>query len=397
VITLTHKRLIDLDVKKKKVIVRVDFNVPLQEGRVRDDTRIRAALPTLEYLLREQGSLIVLSHLGRPKGKINDDLRLDPVAQRLSDLLGVEVLKSDQVWGPEVKKMVENLKPGQVCMPENTRFDPGEEENSPELAREWASLADVFVSDAFGTLHRAHASNAGLARYLPSAAGLLVEKELEALGSLRAENVDRPFAAILGGAKVSDKLGVIEALLPRVDLMVLGGGMANTFLAAEGRDMGDSLVEESQIDKARELLKKARESKTEIILPTDLVISPKIDASDEKSISEDAITPGWKAVDIGQKSIDAFREKLQAAGTIFWNGPLGVFEVDDFARGTIEIARALSEFSAWTVIGGGDSVAAVEAAGVADKMGHICTGGGAALKYLEGKELPGLKALEVEE
>ncbi len=393
---MTHKRLMDLDVKKKKVIVRVDFNVPLEKGRVRDDTRIRAALPTLEYLLQEEAALIILSHLGRPKGEVKTEMRLDPVAQRLSDLLQVEVLKSDQVRGPEVKEMVEKLKPGQVCMLENTRFDPGEEENSQELAEEWASLADVFVSDAFGTLHRAHASNAGLARFLPSGAGLLVEKELEALGSLRGANVERPFAAILGGAKVSDKLGVIEALLTRVDFMVLGGGMANTFLAAQGMEMGDSLVEEEQVGTAKQLMEKAKEAGKEIILPIDLVISPQTDKSDEKTVTDENVTPGWKAVDVGPRSIELFREKLQKAGTIFWNGPLGVFEVEEFARGTIEIARALSQSQAWTVIGGGDSVAAVEAAGVADKMGHICTGGGAALKYLEGKELPGLKALEVE-
>jgi len=267
---VAHKRLMDLQVKGKKVIVRVDFNVPLEEGEVRDDTRIRAALPTLEYLLQEEAAVIILSHLGRPGGQVVDELRLDPVAQVLSNLLQTEVFKSDQVRGPEVREMVGELQPGQVCLLENTRFDPGEEENSPELAGEWAGLADIFISDAFGTLHRAHASNAGLASYLPAAAGLLVEKELEALGALVEDEVARPFAAVLGGAKVSDKLGVISSLLERVDFMVLGGGMANTFLAAEGWDMGGSLVEEDQVETARDLMGKARSAGREIILPRDL-------------------------------------------------------------------------------------------------------------------------------
>lgn len=393
---VAHKRLMDLQVKGKKVIVRVDFNVPLEEGEVRDDTRIRAALPTLEYLLQEGAAVIILSHLGRPGGQVVEELRLDPVAQALSNLLQTEVFKSDQVRGPEVREMVEELQPGQVCLLENTRFDPGEEENSPELAGEWAGLADIFISDAFGTLHRAHASNAGLASYLPAAAGLLVEKELEALGALVEDEVARPFAAVLGGAKVSDKLGVISTLLDRVDFMVLGGGMANTFLAAEGWDMGGSLVEEDQVENARDLMEKARSAGREIILPRDLIIATATDGSGSSRVTEGAIPADWKAVDIGPQSLKRFREELEKAGTIFWNGPLGVFETEEFAQATVELARALSECGAWTVIGGGDSVAAVEYAGVAEKMGHISTGGGAALKFLEGKEMPGLRALEEE-
>ncbi len=393
---VAHKRLMDLQVKGKKVIVRVDFNVPLQEGEVRDDTRIRAALPTLEFLLQEEAEVIILSHLGRPGGQVVEELRLDPVAQVLSNLLQTEVLKSDQVRGPEVREMAQELQPGQICLLENTRFDPGEEENSPELAGEWAGLADIFVSDAFGTLHRAHASNAGLASYLPAAAGLLVEKELEALGALLEEDVARPLAAVLGGAKVSDKLGVIAALLERVDYMVLGGGMANTFLAAQGWDMGGSLVEEEQVETARGLMEKARSAGREIILPRDLIIATATDGSGSSRVTEGAVPADWKAVDIGPQSLTRFRAELEKAGTVFWNGPLGVFETEEFARGTVELARALSDCGAWTVIGGGDSVAAVEYAGVAEKMGHISTGGGAALKFLEGQELPGLRALEEE-
>ncbi len=394
---MKHRRLMDIDVKEKKVLVRVDFNVPMDGGTVTDDTRIRVALPTIEYLLKEGAAVILLSHLGRPRGQVVEELRLDPVAQRLSDLLEMEIKKTDSVRGPEVQEAVDELVYGEVLLLENTRFEKGETENDSELAREWASLGDVFVNDAFGSAHRAHCSNVGLGEKLPAVAGFLLEEELSALGSLARGEVEHPYMAIMGGAKVSDKIGVIEALLEKVDTLLLAGGMANTFLKAKGWEMGDSLLEKDHVSSAQEIMKRAEEMGKEIILPSDLLIAREISEESEKEVIADELIPaGWRGVDIGPATIARFKEELDKAKTVFWNGPLGVFEVDAFARGTMEVAQHMAEIQAWTVIGGGDSVAAVEKAGVAAKIRHISTGGGAALEFLEKGTLPGLEILREE-
>lgn len=391
---MKHRRLMDVDVQGKKVLVRVDFNVPLKDGKIRDDTRIRAALPTLEYLLKEGAMPIVLSHLGRPKGKVVDELRLDPVAQRLSDLLEQEVLKVDEVRGPEVIESVESMEQGQIMLLENTRFDPGETKNDDELAAFWASLGELFVNDAFGAAHRAHSSNVGLGSRLPAVAGFLMDNELNALGRLLEEDVQRPYIAILGGAKISDKIGVIQALLSRVDALLLGGGMANTFLAAQGWSMGDSLLEKEEMQRAGDIMTQAREQGKELILPRDLMISQDLEGKGSlERVSASPIPPGWKAIDLGPQTLEEFKDILKDAATVFWNGPLGMFEVEAFARGTNELAHFLTDIKAWTVIGGGDSAAAVEACGLAGKMGHISTGGGASLEYLEKGDLPGIAIL----
>jgi phosphoglycerate kinase len=384
------KTIRDIEVEGKRALVRVDFNVPLAEGSVADDTRIRAALPTVNYLLEHGAKVILMSHLGRPKGKAVEGLRLNPVAERLSELLGRPVRKLDDCVGPEVEAAVGEMSPGDVILLENVRFHSGDESNDPAFGKELASLGDIFVNDAFGAAHRAHASTVGVAEYLPSVAGFLMEKELTFLGQALAAP-EHPFVAILGGAKVSDKIGVIDNLLTRVDGLLIGGGMANTFLKAQGYEIGQSLVEDESLDVAREALSRAGES---LALPVDVVVADRFDAeARSKVVAVDQVPEDWAILDIGPETVELFQRKLTGAKTVVWNGPMGVFEFPRFAAGTEAIARILAESGATTIIGGGDSAAAVEQAGLADKMTHISTGGGASLEFLEGKELPGVAAL----
>ena len=394
---MEKKTVRDMDVKGKRILARVDFNVPLTTDptsgaiEVTDDTRIRAALPTIQYLLDQGAKVILMSHLGRPKGKVVEGLRMGPVARRLSRLLGRPVRTLDDCVGPEVRAAVEGMAPGEVILLENTRFHPEERKNDPAFAQALASLGEVYVNDAFGTAHRAHASTEGVAHYLPSAAGFLMEKELTFLGrALTAP--EHPFITILGGAKVSDKIGVIENLLPQVEGLLIGGGMANTFLKAQGHEVGESLVEDDKLEVARELL---AEGGARLVLPVDVVIADAFSAdAQRRTVGVDEVPPEWRILDIGAETVELFKEKLAGARTVVWNGPMGVFEFPPFAEGTRSIASALADLEATTIIGGGDSVAAVEQGGVADKMTHISTGGGAALEFLEGKELPGVAALQ---
>jgi len=387
---MNKKTVKDINVTGKRVLVRVDFNVPLAEGKVADDTRLRAALPTIQYLLDQGAKVILMSHLGRPKGKVVEELRMDPVAERLSELLGRPVRKLDDCVGDEVKAAVAEMRPGDVILLENTRFHPEERKNDPDFAKKLAELADVFVNDAFGTAHRAHASTVGVAQYLPAVAGLLMEKELNFLGKA-LESPERPFVALLGGAKISDKIGVIENLLTRVDALLIGGGMANTFLKAQGYEVGQSLVEDESLGVAKELLERAGEK---LALPVDAVVADRFAAdAASKAVPVDEVPPDWRILDIGPRTVELFKEKLAEARTVVWNGPLGVFEFPKFAAGTEAIARFLADLEATTIIGGGDVVAAVRRAGVADRITHVSTGGGAALEFLEGKELPGVAAL----
>ena len=388
---MERKTIRDISVAGKKVLVRVDFNVPLEAGRVADDTRIRAALPTIEYLLDRGAAAILMSHLGRPKGKVVKELRLDPVAARLSELLGKKVRKLDDCVGPEVKAAAKALQPGEVLLLENLRFHPGERANDPAFAKELAKLGHIYVNDAFGAAHRAHASTSGIADHLPAVAGLLMEKEITFL-SRALESPEHPFVAILGGAKISDKIGVIANLLGKVEALLIGGGMANTFLLAQGCEVGDSLVEEGSVATAERLLK---EGGDRLVLPTDVVIADAFSDEANSSVVEASRVPtGWRILDIGPRTVQLFRAKLAGARTVVWNGPMGVFEFEPFAAGTRAIAQVLADIEATTIIGGGDSVAAIEQAGLADKMTHISTGGGASLEFLEGKELPGIAALD---
>jgi phosphoglycerate kinase len=380
----------DIDVHGKRVLVRVDFNVPLKEGTVADDVRIRAALPTLNYLLDQGAALILCSHLGRPKGKVAPELKMDPVAARLSELLGRPVKKLDDCVGPEVEAAAKAMRPGDVILLENTRFHPEETANDPEFARQMASLAEMYVNDAFGTAHRAHASTVGVAQYLPAVAGFLMEKELAFL-SQATENPVHPYIAILGGAKISDKIGVIESLLRQCDRLLIGGGMANTFFKALGFEVGDSLVEEDAVSTAQSLLEDAG---GQLVLPVDVVIADAFDNdANSQVVAPNEVSAGWRILDIGPKTISTFESALGGAKTVVWNGPLGVFEMPNFARGTFAVAELLARVDATTIIGGGDSAAAVKQAGLADKMAHVSTGGGASLEFLEGKVLPGVAAL----
>lgn len=384
----------DIDVKNKKVLVRVDFNVPLDEGRrITDDTRIKAALPTIGYL-RDQGAKVILtSHLGRPKGKVKEELRLDPVAQRLADLLNSEVDKVDTCLGDEVEEAIAQMAPGDVLLLENIRFYPEEEANDREFAKQLASLVDIYVNDAFGTAHRAHASTAGVAEFIPSVCGLLMEKEVNIMGNALSKP-ERPFVAIIGGAKVSDKIGVIENLLEKVDSLIIGGGMANTFLKAKGYQLGKSLVEDDKLDLAKSLIEKAEDKGVKLILPEDLVAAAAFKENAEfKTVPVTAVPAEWMALDIGSESAEKFAGLVAEAKTVIWNGPMGVFEMEPFSHGTNRVAQALAGSGSISIVGGGDSVAAVEKMGVADKITHISTGGGASLEFLEGKVLPGIDVL----
>lgn len=395
---MDKKTVRDIDVAGKRVLERVDFNVPLDaERHVTDDTRIRASLPTIHYLLDHGAAVILMSHLGRPDGKIVEKLSLMPVAQRLSDLLGRPVEMAADSIGPEVEAQVRALQPGQVMLLENLRFYKEEEKNDPEFARQLASLGEVYVNDAFGTAHRAHASTEGVTHFLPGVAGFLMEKELNFLGSA-LEHPQRPFAAIVGGAKVSDKIAVLERLINMVDILLIGGGMANTFLKAEGYEIGDSLFEEGKVDLARNLTGIARQRGITFLLPIDVVVADRIAAdADHKVVSSQNVQAGWRILDIGPRTIEAFRAALTNARTIVWNGTLGVAEMPAFARGTnalVEILAQRTQAGALTIIGGGDSAAAVDAAGAAEQMTHVSTGGGASLEFLEGRVLPGVAALQ---
>ncbi|MEJ5252049.1 MAG: phosphoglycerate kinase [Chthonomonadetes bacterium] len=396
---MNKKTIEDIEVKGKRVLVRVDFNVPQDEtGRITDDRRIRAALPTIQYLIEHGAKTILVSHLGRPKGKPEDreKFTLKPVAERLSELLGKPVPLAPDCVGPEVEKMVQAMGEGDVLLLENVRFHPEEEKNDPEFARQLASLAEVYVNDAFGTAHRAHASTEGVTKYLPGVAGYLMQKEIEYLGGALA-NPKRPFIAVLGGAKVKDKIPVIENLVSKVDRLIIGGGMAYTFLKAQGKEIGQSLLDAESIDFCRDMLAKAGDK---ILLPVDVVVADGnpfekgADAVQTQVVSVDAIPADWQGVDIGPETQKRFAEAVKGAGTVVWNGPMGIFEFERFAVGTRAMAQALAESGAVTIVGGGDSAAAVEQLGFAEKMTHISTGGGASLEFLEGRVLPGVAALQ---
>ena len=397
---MAKKTLKDLDVKGKKVLVRVDFNVPIKDGVITNDNRITAALPTLKYILENGGKVIAFSHLGKVKEEADKASKtLAPVAKRLEELLGKPVKFVPETRGPELEKAVSELKDGEILMFENTRFEDldgkKESKNDPELGKYWASLGDVFVNDAFGTAHRAHASNVGIASNIKdSAVGFLVEKEIKFIGGA-VDNPERPLVAILGGAKVSDKIGVIDNLLEKADKVIIGGGMMFTFLKAEGKNTGSSLLEADKVELAASLIKKAKEKNVELLLPIDTVVAKEFKNDTEfKTVSVDAIEDGWMGLDIGEASVKLFADALVGAKTVVWNGPMGVFEMENFAKGTIGVCKAIAELpNAKTIIGGGDSAAAAIQLGFADKFSHISTGGGASLEYLEGKVLPGVAAI----
>ncbi len=388
---MDKKTVRDIEVQGKCVLMRGDFNVPLKDGVMTDDRRIVAALPTIQYLLDHGAAVVLMSHLGRPKGEPSPEFSLRPVSKRLSELLGRPVTQLGDSVGDEVETAVASMKPGDVVMLENTRFTAGERKNDPDLAASLARLGDIYVNDAFGSAHRAHASTEGVAHLLPAVAGLLMEKELVYLGEALA-SPERPFMAILGGAKISDKIGVIENLLSQVDSLLIGGGMANTFFKAQGLNVGDSLVEDDALDTARELLQSAGDK---LMLPVDCVVADRFDADAEsRDVPVNEVPDGWRILDVGPATVTRFSDRLMVAKTVVWNGPMGVFEFPRFAGGTFAIARVLAVLSgATTIVGGGDSAAAVERSGLADKMSHISTGGGASLEFLEGKELPGVAAL----
>lgn len=391
---MAKKTIRDVDVQGKRVLMRVDFNVPMQDGTITDDRRIRAALPTIKHAIEAGGKVILMSHLGRPKGKPDDAFRLDPVAKRLSELLGQPVQKVDDCIGADVEQAVAKLEPGDVLLLENVRFYAQETDNDPEFAKALAALGDIFVNDAFGTAHRAHASTTGVADYLPAVSGFLMEKELEFLGGA-VEEPKRPFVAILGGAKVKDKIAVIESLLNKVDTLIIGGGMAYTFLKAQGYEVGNSLLDEERLEFCRSIMAKAEEKGVELLLPVDVVVAKEYGPDAEhKVVSSREMPADWEGLDIGPETAKRFSAAVKDAGTVVWNGPMGVFEFEAFAKGTLSVAQALADSSAVTIIGGGDSAAAVEQMGLADKMTHVSTGGGASLEFLEGKVLPGVAALD---
>ena len=392
---MNKKTVRDIDVKGKRVLVRCDFNVPYDENRViTDNRRIVAALPTIKYLIENNAKIILCSHLGRPKGEVKPEFSLDIVAKELSRLLGKEVVLAKDVVGEDAKAKAAALKEGDVMLLENVRFEPGEEKNDENLSKEFASLAEVYVNDAFGTAHRAHSSTTGVASYLPAVSGFLIEKELNFMGSA-LENPERPFMAILGGRKVSDKIGVIESLLEKVDVLMIGGAMAYTFFRAMGYSVGNSICEEDKLDLAKELMEKAKAKGVKFMLPIDTKVGKEFSKDTEsKTVKFTEIPDGWEGFDIGAETIALYSEELKNAKTVIWNGPVGLFEFDQFAIGTNSIAKILADLDAVTIVGGGDSAAAIEKAGLADKFTHISTGGGASLEFLEGKKLPGIEALQ---
>ena len=390
------KTIEDIEVKNKRVIVRCDFNVPMQDGAITDDSRIRAALPTIQYLKEHDARVILMSHMGRPKGEPKMEFTMKPVADRLSELLGAEVVfvSSPAVVDDAVRSAAEALQPGQVMLLENVRFRKEETENDPEFAKELASLAEIFVQEAFGTAHRAHASTAGIADYLPAVSGYLIEKEVKFLGDA-VESPKRPFVAILGGAKVKDKIPVIKNLIGKVDTLLIGGGMAYTFFKSEGYEIGKSILDEESIELAASLLKEAKEAGVEMLLPVDIVCADKFDNdANTKTVPCNEIPADMEGLDVGPETVKLYGDKIRSAATVVWNGPMGVFEMDTFAKGTNGIAEAMAECPGTTIIGGGDSAAAIRKAGLADKMTHISTGGGASLEFLEGKKLPGIEVIE---
>lgn len=387
------KTMKDIEVTGKRVFVRVDFNVPMEEGEITDDTRIRAALPTINYLVEKGAKVILASHLGRPKGEVKEELRLTAVGERLSELMGKVVTKLDESIGESVEKVVGNMNDGDIVLLENVRFHKGEEKNDPALAESFAKLADIYVNDAFGAAHRAHATTSGITNYLPAVSGLLMEKEIDVLGKALS-NPERPFTAIIGGAKVKDKIDVIDNLLEKVDHLIIGGGLSYTFSRAQGYDVGKSLLEEDKIDLAKSFIEKAADNGVDIHMPVDAVVANEFSKDAETKIVDiDQIPSDWMGLDIGPKTASDYAEVIKNSKLIIWNGPLGVFEMDPFANGTKAVAQAMAETNGYTIIGGGDSAAAVEKFEVADKMDHISTGGGASLEFMEGKALPGVVAL----
>jgi len=390
---MNKKSVRDVEVSGKRVFVRVDFNVPLEDGKITDDTRIRETLPTIKYLVEQGAKVILASHMGRPKGEVVESLRLTPASQRLSELLGQPVAKADEAVGEAVKAQVEKLQNGDVLVLENVRFYPGEEKNDPELAKQFAELADLFVNDAFGAAHRAHASTEGIAHHLPAVSGLLMEKELSVLGKALS-NPDRPFTAIIGGSKVKDKIDVIDNLLTLADNVIIGGGLAYTFFKAQGHEIGQSLLDKEKLDVALGFIEKAKELGKNFYLPEDIVVTDEFSAdANTKVVDIDGIPADWEGVDIGPKTRAKYAEVIKNSKLVVWNGPMGVFEIAPFSNGTREVAQACAETEAYTIIGGGDSAAAAEKFGLADKMDHISTGGGASLEFMEGKALPGVVAL----
>lgn len=392
---MNKKTVKDIDLKDKRVLVRCDFNVPMDENKnITDNRRIVAALPTIKYLLENNAKVILCSHLGKPKGEAKPNLSLAPVAKRLSEYLGFEVKLAKDIVGEDAKKLASELKEGEAILLENVRFDAREEANDAEFSKELASLADIYVNDAFGTAHRAHSTTAGVADYLPAVCGFLIEKEVKMLGD-SLNNPERPFVAILGGAKVSDKIKVIENLIEKADSIIIGGGMTYTFLKAMGYNVGNSICELDRVELAKETMKKAEERGVKLLFPVDTVCGKEFSNDTEiKTVNSKEIPDGWQGLDIGPESVKLFTEELRKAKTVMWNGPLGVFEFANFAKGTNEIAKVLSEIEATTIIGGGDSAAAIEKGGYADKITHISTGGGASLEFLEGKALPGIECLQ---
>jgi phosphoglycerate kinase len=390
---MNKKTVRDINVQNKTVFCRVDLNVPMKNGKVTDDTRIKAALPTIEYLVKQGAKVVLASHLGRPKGKVAEEFRLDAVAIRLEELLQKKVIKVNESYGESVKKAIKEMNAEHVLLLENVRFHEGEEKNDPELAKKFAELADVFVNDAFGAAHRAHASTEGIAHYLPAVAGFLMEKEIEVLGNALS-NPKRPFTAIVGGAKVRDKIAIIDHLLDKVDNLIIGGGLSYTFSKAQGYSIGNSLLEEDKLELAKSFIEKAKQKNVNLLLPIDAVIAERFsNETPTKEVDIDKISDGWQGLDIGPKTVELFAKTIQQSGLVIWNGPMGVFEMSSFENGTKKVAESLADSHAYSVIGGGDSAAAAEQFKVAEKMDHISTGGGASLEFMEGKILPGVDIL----
>ncbi|WP_342506147.1 phosphoglycerate kinase [Sporosarcina sp. FSL K6-2383] len=389
----SKKTMKDMQLEGQRVFCRVDFNVPMENGQVTDVTRIRAAIPTIEYMVEQGAKVILASHLGRPNGEVNEEMRLTVAGEKLAELIGKPVLKLDTSIGQEVEQAIASMKNGDIVLLENVRFHAGEEKNDADLAKNFADLADVFVNDAFGAAHRAHASTAGIADYIPAVSGLLIEKELDVLGKALS-TPERPFTAIIGGAKVKDKIGVINHLLDKVDNLIIGGGLAYTFLKAQGYEIGKSLLEEDKIDLAKSFIQKAKDNGVKLYLPIDVTIADDFSKdANTKVVKNDAIPADWEGLDIGTETAELYAKVIEESKLIIWNGPMGVFELEPFAGGTKRVAQAMAVTAGYTVIGGGDSAAAVEKFGVADKMDHISTGGGASLEFMEGKDLPGVSAL----